>query len=112
MAGPLSAAIEREIGVPTEPRINPDTGSVGTSIVRILPPNPNRFGFVILNLGTAAVYISPARDVSATAGIRLAPTGGSFAVSWRDDFHLAGWDWYAIADAAAQSIFVLEVVAR
>jgi hypothetical protein len=112
MAGPLSAAITREIGVETEPRINPDTGSVGTSVVRVLPGNPNRFAFVVINLGTAAVYLRPDRDVSASAGIRLAPSGGSFAANWREDFHIVGWDWYAIADAAAQSIFVLEVVAR
>lgn len=112
MAGPLSAAIDRELGVETEPRINPDTGSVGLSVVRIAPNNPNRFSFLVINLGTSAVYIRPGKDVSATAGIRLAPNGGAFSASWRDDFHLVGWDWYAIADAAAQSIIVLEVVAR
>ncbi len=112
MSGPLSAAIDKELGVETEPRINPDTGSVGLSVVRIAPNNPNRFSLVVINLGSAAVYIRPDRAVSSTAGIRLAPAGGSFSASWRDDFHLVGWDWYAIADAAAQSILVLEVVAR
>jgi hypothetical protein len=112
MAGPLSAAIERELGADTEPRINPDTGSVGTTVVRVLPNNPNRFAFVVINLGAAAVYIRPDNSVSATGGIRLAPAGGSFSANWRDDFHLVGWDWYAIADAAAQDVFVLEVVAR
>lgn len=112
MSGPLSAAIAKQIGIDTEPRINPDTASVGLSVVRILPNNPNRFAFVIINLGTFAVYIRPDFQVSATAGIRLAPQGGSFSASWLEDFHLVGWSWYAIADAAAQDIFVLEVVAR
>lgn len=112
MVGALSAAIAREIGIDTEPRINPDTASVGVAVTRVLPNNPNRFGFVIVNLGTFAVYVRPDRDVSPTAGIRLAPAGGTFSASWRDDFHLVGWDWYAVADAAAQSILVLEIVAR
>jgi hypothetical protein len=112
MAGPLAVAIAKEIGIPTEPRVNPDTGSVGVAVVRVLPNNPNRFGFIIINLGLSAVYVAPDRAVSATRGIRLAPSGGSFSANWREDFQLVGWDWYAIADAAAQDVFVMEVVAR
>lgn len=112
MVGPLSAAIEREIGVPTEPRINPDTGSVGIAVIRVLPNNPNRFAFLIINLGTAAVFIAPDNAVSLTRGIRLAPSGGVFASNWREDGHLVGWNWFAISSAAAQDIFVLESVAR
>lgn len=112
MPSALRQAIDRDIGVPTEPRVNPDTGSVGTAIVRVLPNNPNRFSFVIVNLGTAAVYVAPDNAPSATRGIRLAPSGGTFSVNWRDDGDLAGWDWWAIADAAAQSVFIVETVAR
>lgn len=112
MAGPLSAAIEREIGVPTEPRVNPATGSVGTSVVLIAGNNPNRFALLIINLGSAAVYIAPDNAVATTRGVRLAPSGGSISFNWREDFHIVGWQWFAIADAAAQNILVLEVVAR
>lgn len=112
MRGALSAAIAKDIGIETEPRVNPDVSSVGVAVVRILPNNPNRFGFVIINLGAVAIYIRPDFAVSVTAGIRLAPNGGSFSATWRDDFNLTGWDWYAIAEAAGTEIFVLEVVAR
>jgi len=112
MMGALSDAIDREFGVPTEPRINPVTNSVGTSIVRILGNNPNRMSFSIVNLGTSAMFIAPDNGPSTSRGIRLDAGGGSFSANWRDDAHLTGWDWFAIAEAAAQSIFVLEVVAR
>lgn len=110
--GALSAAIAAEIGVDTVPRFNPDTATVGTSVVRIAPNNPNRFALLIVNLSAVAVYVKPANDVSASSGVRLAPNGGTFGLSWRDDLHLVGWDYYAIADAAASSILVMEVVAR
>lgn len=110
--GALSDAIDREFGVPTEPRVNPETGMVGTSIVKVLGNNPNRFSFVIVNLGTAAVFLAPDNAVATTRGIRLDASGGSFSANWRDDANLTGWDWYAIAEAAGQSVLVLEVVAR
>ncbi len=111
-AGKLSAAIAREIGIDTEPRANPLLTSVGVAVVKIVPNNPNRFALLIMNLGSVAMYVKPSLDVSATSGIRLAPNGGQISLNWREDFHLTGWDWYAIADAAATELFVLEVVGR
>lgn len=110
--GVLSDLIAKEVGHPTVPVFDPDTGTVGTSAVRVLPNDPDRVGFLIVNLSAAAVYVKPRLDVSSSSGIRLAPNGGTISISWRDDFHLAGWDWYAIADAAGSSILVLGVTAR
>lgn len=110
--GVLADLIAREVGRPTVPSFDPETATVGTSVVKLLPSDPNRVGFIVVNLGSAAVYIKPRLDVSATSGIRLAPNGGSLTVTWRDDFHLAGWEWYAVADAAAQSVLTLAVGAR
>ena len=112
MPASLAAAIEAEIGGPTEPRVNPVTSSVGTSVARIASANPNRFALTIVNLGAVAIYVAPDNAPSSTRGIRLAPSGGALTLNWRDDFQLAGWDWFAIADAAATAIFVMEVNAR
>ncbi len=110
--GALTDAIEREVGVPTVPTFDPDTASVGTAVVRILPADPNRLGFIIVNLSAVAVYVKPRRDVTAISGIRLAPSGGSLSLGWREDFHLVGLDWYAVADAAGSAVLSLSIGAR
>ena len=110
--GVLSDLIAAEVGRPTVPVFDPLVTSVGTSVVRVLDPGPDRVSFIIVNLSAVAIYVAPRLGVSATSGIRLAPNGGSLSLSWRDDFHLVGWEWYAVADAAASAILTLAGVAR
>ncbi len=110
--GALTDAIEREVGVPTVPTFDPDTASVGVTVVRIAPADSNRLGLLIVNLSAGAVFVKPRRDVASTSGIRLAPNGGSLTLVWREDFHVVGLDWFAVAELAASSIMVLGVGAR
>lgn len=110
--GALTDALAREFGVSTEPRVNPETGTVGTSVVKVAGNNPNRFALAVINLGTAAVFVAPDRAVSAARGFRLDPNGGSLSLLWRDDGHLVGWEWFAVSGTAGQDVFVIESVAR
>jgi len=110
--GVLTDLIRKEVGRPTVPTFDPLITSIGTTAARFLDPDPNRVGFIVVNLSTAAMYVKPRLDVSASSGIRLAPSGGSLSITWRDDFHLAGWERYVIADAAASALMTLAIGAR
>lgn len=108
----LADLIAARFGVRTEAALNRSGATVGVVAASILRNDPRRLGALIVNLSTAAVYVSPSRGVSATAGVRLAPSGGTFGLDWEDDFDLTGYEWHAVADAAASAVLVIEVLAR
>ncbi len=108
----LADLLEARFGVKTEAADNRFGTTIGTSVARVLPNDPKRLGAVIVNLSAVAVFIGPFRDVSASKGIRLAPSGGSFSLIWDEDFDVTGWEWFAVADAAASAVLTIEVLAR
>jgi hypothetical protein len=108
----LADLIEARFGVKTEAADNRSTSSIGTSVATVLPNDPKRLAAVIVNLSAVAVYVAPYRDVGASKGIRLAPSGGTLSLIWDEDFDVTGWEWFGIADAAASALFTLEVLAR
>lgn len=112
MAVNLTDLIERLYGVHSTFELDPMVASVGVAVVRVLSNDPRRVAFTIVNLSAVAIYVKPKGDVSATSGIRLAPNGGTLVIGFRDDLHLPGLEWYAIADAAASSIFTIATVLR
>ena len=95
-------------GVKTNPRSNPITTTVATSVTKILANDPMRLSLVIFNLGANSVFVAPDNLVSASRGIYLAPNGGSVSLIWDTDFELCSRDWYAIASGASSTIYVLE----
>ncbi|NIQ91313.1 MAG: hypothetical protein GWN93_20815 [Deltaproteobacteria bacterium] len=102
--------IARRFGIRTRAQQVPLVQTVGTSVVRVLPNNPNRLAFVIVNLSSNNVYVAWDLAVSTTRGVLLTPNGGSLTVVYEEDFETACWELFAIADGAASSIFVPEVV--
>lgn len=104
----LSDLVFQVFGIRTFVRANPLVSSVGVSAAKIASINPRRVGLIVVNLSLAAVYISPAPDVSSTKGIYLPAGGGAYVLKWQDDFELLGSEFYAIASAAASGIYVLE----
>lgn len=110
MGKTLSELLKERFGVKTTYRVNPLGATVGVSIVKIASYNPNRLGLIIFNLSANDVYIAPDSDVAATKGIKLQPNGGGTSFVWSEDFELCSFEWYAIASAAASTIYVLEVL--
>lgn len=104
----LSDLIFQMFGIRTVPRANPIVSTVGTSAIKILSENPLRTGLIIVNLSLSSLFISPTPDVSTTKGIYVSPGGGAYILKWEEDFELVSHEWYAIAGAAAQPIYVLE----
>ena len=106
----LSTLIEREFGVKTGSRENPITDSVGVSAARVLPNNPNRLSWVIVNLSANIVYLAFSPDVSSSKGILLSANGGIGSMIYKEDFELVAREVYAVASAAASAIYVVETI--
>lgn len=108
----LAKLIDEKFGVKTRAIVNPVVASVGTTAVEILRNNPDRLGFVAINLSINEVYIAPVRDVSATRGIRLNANGGLLTMFYGEDFELVGYAFFALASGVGSTIFVMEIEAE
>lgn len=106
----LKELLEKQFGVRTVNRINRDATTVGIAVGRVLRNSPNRIAAVMVNLSVNTIYVSPDNAPSATRGIRLGPSGGSLILKWDEDFSMCGYEWNALASAAASEIYILETL--
>jgi hypothetical protein len=109
--GKLREYVNKKFGVKTRIVINDIVNSVGTSVTKILANKPDRLAFLIVNLGTGALYILSDPTVSATKGILIEPNGGNYVALPDEDFDLVGYEWFAVASAAT-NILTLEIIAE
>lgn len=105
----LADLIAEEFKVATTYRINPVNVEVGIAVTAILPTNPKRLAFLIMNLSANNIFIAPDMQVTAARGIFLTPAGGNFSMEWRTDFEAVTLPWYGTAGANNSGIFSLEV---
>lgn len=114
MAIALHEMLESLFGIKSFPRENPylvpHVANIATQ--QFLPYNPQRVSFVVTNLSANVIYIAPSNLVATDRGIRLAPQGGSAALTWDRDFELCSHDWYCTATVDASDFYVLENVAQ
>jgi len=82
-----------------------------TTKSKVLSANPNRFEYVVINLGTYDSYFSPMTDVSTTKGMLVGPAGGAFSANVDEDGELPTMELWGIADGGSTTLFVLEVIA-
>lgn len=108
--GVLTDLLRDRFHVKTRELINPVIAAVGVAAIPVIRNNPDRLGFVFINLSANIVYISPAPGVLATAGIRLDANGGMVSMVWDEDFELVSHEWYGIATGAGSAIFVSEII--
>jgi len=106
----LRDLIDRRLGVRTFHGVNRATSSIGTSIATLVRQDANRVAFIVINLSPVNLFIGPIEAPSSTRGIQVGPNGGNFTAVWDEDFDLVGFEWRALAEAAASSVFVLEVL--
>ncbi len=83
--------------------------TVGTSSTLILPNDPNRVGFIVVNLSTNTCYLGMANAVTSTTGAALGGNS-SFTSTWRDDFNTVGFQRYAISPSGSASFYVAEII--
>lgn len=108
--GALAKYIEKKWGVLTKAVENPLTGTVGAGVTRILANNPDRFEAIIVNYDTKLMRVGTTRDVSATRGIPLDPSGGFAVLTADDDGEMVGWAWYIYSEDGG-TIYILETSA-
>jgi len=107
---PLHEITKSLFGARTRYRENPETDTVGVAATRVMAANPMRLGWVAYNLSGNPMYLAPSNLVSATRGLYLAANGGGVSLVWDRDFELCTAEWWALAGAAASTIYVLEIL--
>jgi len=106
----LAELLELRYGVRTTHRINPTNNTVFVAAVQpVLPSNPKRLGFVIVNMGDNPMWIAPRDAVADDYGIELVANGGSMSLRWNVDFEMVTLPYYGISNAGGTVIFVMEV---
>jgi len=110
--GSVYDLIRRDLGgLRVSDRENPESTTFSTSEALMLRASAARLAFVVVNLSANVMFIRPTRVPTTSAGIRLAPNGGSAVVGWKEDFSLPAREWRMIADAGlTNAYYVLEVV--
>jgi len=106
----VAELIEKRFGMVTRANANPLVEEVDIALTRILPNNPNRLAWIILNLSDNNVFISLDRRTADTHGILLTPNGGSAAMIYEEDFEGTCWAVFGVAAADNSDIFTLEVL--
>ena len=109
MAKTLAELIEAQFGVRVRGEVNPEIATIGTTAAQIFKGNPNRLAFVVVNLSSNDLYISPDVLVSSTHGIQLVSRGGGYVALWNEDFHLVGYEWWCVGSASSTDFFSLEI---
>ena len=104
--GILADLLQERFAIKTRNIENPLLAAIAVAGNQILLNEPDRIGFIVINLSVNAVYISPLPTVTALAGIRIDPNGGWRSFVWDEDFELCSHAWYATAAAFPSVIFV------
>ena len=110
MPDSLAALLRERLGAETFVRTNALLSQVGTTAARMLAQDPQRVGFIVVNLSANLVYVGPFGNPSATRGILVGPNGGNVIARWQEDLSVVGYEWWAVADAAASDVLVMEYI--
>lgn len=108
MPGATAAIIEAEV----KGRFNviERTVTVGVALTEIFGGNPERVGWLVVNLGTNLVRVGWRQDITGTNGLPLANSGGSLAVNVRDDFILPIFPLHGITALGNSDVRIIEIV--
>lgn len=93
----------------TRPVINPVTDTVQTTVTEILRNNPDRYGWLIVNLSANRGYIGFDREVSTTKGIPIEASGGVITSIWEEDGEAVTYAVFAINQVAAGTYYIVEM---
>ena len=103
----LHRYVERKFGVATRSYPIADPVKCETTVTVILPNNPDRLAYLLVNLGEKDMYVAWDRGVLATHGVYVAPNGGSFSLLVDEDGELVGYELFGISITEANDIFTM-----
>ena len=104
----LSRYVEKTFGMKTRSIVNPVVASCQIAITQLLRNNPDRLGYIIVNLGANDMLVSFDEHPAANRGIFVANGGGILSLNVNDDYELVGYPVYGTAPLGATAIFVME----
>jgi len=106
----VAELIEKRFGIKTRTQAVSFT-NLDTSVhTKILPNNPNRLGWMAINLGAVNIFLAFDVSVSLTRGILLTPNGGSMTSIYQEDFEATCWNVYAMAAGDDGNLFIVEIL--
>ena len=108
MARAVQDLLREQLNLDGFTRENPESIVIGVAAEIVARQNPNRAALLIVNLSTDDMFARPRAVPSATAGIRIGPSGGSMVIRWDEDFDLPTAEWQLVADLAASPYYLLE----
>jgi len=106
----VAELIEKRFGMVTRATRNPLVDEMMTATLRLLPNNPNRLGWMAVNLSANNIFLALDPEVSAAHGVLLTPNGGALSMIYEEDFEATCWAVYGMAAANNSDIFVIEVL--
>lgn len=106
----VAELIAKRFGIQTIATRNPLVEELNEATLQLLPNNPNRLGWMAVNLSANNIFLALDISVSAAHGILLTPNGGSLTMIYEEDFEATCWAVYGMAAADASDIFVIEVL--
>lgn len=109
--GVLQDLIDDKFGIATQTNEGLVSVIPNAVITKFLNNNGDRLSFIIINLGSNNMYITPDPQPASNRGILVAPSGGNLSLIYSEDFELVGREWFALAVGGANNIYVLEVEA-
>lgn len=83
--------------------------TVGTSVVAAGNQGAQRAAITFSNPGTQQIVIGITSGITATTGL-VVPVGGVLAFNWYFDGEIVMQQFYAIAAASSQTLYILESV--
>lgn len=108
----LAHLLEAHYGVKTTYKLNPLVSQAAITVTKVLSYNPNRLGFVFMNVGSNDIYLMPTNKPAAGNGIFISGGGGGVGFVWNEDFELVSSEWFAIAIGGVSNIYVHEVTSE
>lgn len=102
----LAEIVKKLFGGPTTAKET--VVAVTSARVILLPNNPNRFRWMLINEGVNDVRVSIDPNITAASGWLLPSGGGVMEMNMSEDGSVVGWQLYAITAAADVDVRALE----
>jgi len=104
--------VEKKFGFPTRAIENPVRNTLTTTAAIVLYQNPDRFQWLIINLGDYDIYVAFKSDVSRAKGIRIPAGGGYASMHVDEDGEAVTYELWGISPDGTVNIYVVEYEKR
>jgi len=88
------------------------TPTIGTTPVIILPNDPNRLFYFVMNRSSVNIEIDWVEDITFGNSLLIIANGGSIQQNIEDDGDVVAWSVYGVAALAGSNIFIMEILGR